>query len=74
VTKALHHGKGAFSHETKHIAKLVKEEKEKLEQLPKQEAAALRLAALKSEVEAKRQLNRSPSKSVTPTVLQNDGP
>ncbi|KAK3813934.1 MAG: hypothetical protein J3Q66DRAFT_402517 [Benniella sp.] len=51
VTKAPHHAKEAFSHETEHIAK---EKKGNLERLVKQETAALRLAALKSEVVTKK--------------------
>ena len=54
MTKASRHAKEAFSHATEHIAKLNKEKKENLERLAKQEAAVLRLAAWKSEVETKK--------------------
>ena len=54
MTGASHHAKEAFSHEAEHMAKLAKEKKENLERLAKQEAAALKLAALKSEEEAKK--------------------
>jgi hypothetical protein len=61
ATKAFPSCKEAFSHEAEHGAKLPKERKERkgkenLERLAKQEAAVLKLAALKSEEEAVEQV------------------